>query len=241
MLARLSIQNSLPAGSPAAEAKDTSIIDSALASKASVSTSEGNFEDTEVSLPLAVAASLERKSSVRSERRRARFAECLAASTVNMEELRRLAWAGVPDNVRPVVWMLLLGYLPPTRAVRPSTMARKRAEYQSGVRLAFQRGTESLDQAIWHQIHIDVPRTNPGIALWQREATQKVGSGGFREGHAMLTLKMLFIQALERILYVWAIRHPASGYVQGINDLATPFFEVFLSAYICASAICQAL
>jgi hypothetical protein len=39
-------------------------------------------------------------------------------------------------------------------------------------------------------------------------------------------------RALERILYVWAIRHPASGYVQGINDLATPFFEVFLSAYV---------
>jgi hypothetical protein len=33
-------------------------------------------------------------------------------------------------------------------------------------------------------------------------------------------------------LYVWAIRHPASGYVQGINDLVTPFFEVFLSAYV---------
>lgn len=31
---------------------------------------------------------------------------------------------------------------------------------------------------------------------------------------------------------MWAIRHPASGYVQGINDLVTPFYEVFLSAYI---------
>ena len=39
-------------------------------------------------------------------------------------------------------------------------------------------------------------------------------------------------QSLERILYVWAIRHPASGYVQGINDLAIPFFQVFLAAYI---------
>jgi len=39
-------------------------------------------------------------------------------------------------------------------------------------------------------------------------------------------------QSLERILYIWAIRHPASGYVQGINDLATPFFTVFLSAHI---------
>ena len=34
------------------------------------------------------------------------------------------------------------------------------------------------------------------------------------------------------MLYVWTIRHPASGYVQGINDLVTPFFSVFLSQYI---------
>ena len=29
-----------------------------------------------------------------------------------------------------------------------------------------------------------------------------------------------------------AIRHPASGYVQGINDLATPFLVVFLSEHM---------
>ena len=49
---------------------------------------------------------------------------------------------------------------------------------------------------------------------------------------AHMHLILLLSQSLERILYVWAIRHPASGYVQGINDLATPFFQVFLSAYI---------
>lgn len=38
--------------------------------------------------------------------------------------------------------------------------------------------------------------------------------------------------ALERILYIWSIRHPASGYVQGINDLVTPFMVVFLQEYI---------
>jgi hypothetical protein len=27
------------------------------------------------------------------------------------------------------------------------------------------------------------------------------------------------------------MRHPASGYVQGINDVVTPFIIVFLSAY----------
>jgi hypothetical protein len=32
-----------------------------------------------------------------------------------------------------------------------------------------------------------------------------------------------------RIFFDRAIGHPASGYVQGINDLVTPFFAVFLS------------
>lgn len=28
------------------------------------------------------------------------------------------------------------------------------------------------------------------------------------------------------------MRHPASGYVQGINDIVTPFLVVFLSDYL---------
>ncbi|XP_017349917.1 TBC1 domain family member 22A isoform X4 [Ictalurus punctatus] len=39
-------------------------------------------------------------------------------------------------------------------------------------------------------------------------------------------------QIFERILFIWAIRHPASGYVQGINDLVTPFFVVYIFEYI---------
>jgi hypothetical protein len=30
---------------------------------------------------------------------------------------------------------------------------------------------------------------------------------------------------------VWALRHPATGYVQGINDLATPLYAVFLEPF----------
>eukprot|EP00939_MAST-03C_sp_MAST-3C-sp1_P001578 g1578.t1 len=36
-----------------------------------------------------------------------------------------------------------------------------------------------------------------------------------------------------RVLYIWALRHPASGYVQGINDLLTPFVLVFLDHHLC--------
>jgi hypothetical protein len=42
------------------------------------------------------------------------------------------------------------------------------------VDLAFARGREGLDQQIWHQIEIDVPRTRPGVRLWMHAGTQRV-------------------------------------------------------------------
>ncbi|CAG8618153.1 1498_t:CDS:10, partial [Paraglomus occultum] len=140
-----------------------------------------------------------------------KFKDILQSPNVDLVALRNLSWSGIPDELRPVAWQLLLGYLPCNSDRRVATLARKRKEYEDSVSQAYAKGIAGLDQSIWHQIHIDVPRTNPGIALYQYETTQ---------------------QCLERILYVWAIRHPASGYVQGINDLVTPFFQVFLSAYI---------
>ncbi|KAF8894096.1 rab-GTPase-TBC domain-containing protein [Infundibulicybe gibba] len=161
----------------------------------------GNNEKTE---------KLMRERSIKTNRRH-KFVDCLSAQDVNIVELRKLAWAGIPNDLRPMAWQLLLGYLPLPTPLRSSTLTRKRGEYMSLVELAFARDREGLDQQIWHQIEIDVPRTRPGVRLWMHDATQR---------------------SLERILYVWAIRHPASGYVQGINDLVTPFFQVFLSAYI---------
>ncbi|KAI0665916.1 RabGAP/TBC [Trametes maxima] len=153
---------------------------------------------------------LMRERSIRTNRR-TRFVNCITRDDVDIAQLRKLAWNGVPEDLRPLVWPLLLGYLPLPKPTRASTLARKRREYASLVETTFVRGREGLDQQIWHQIEIDVPRTRPGVRLWMQGDTQR---------------------CLERILYVWAIRHPASGYVQGINDLATPFFQVFLSAYI---------
>ncbi|KAI2467559.1 RabGAP/TBC [Annulohypoxylon bovei var. microspora] len=149
-----------------------------------------------------------------------KFKKILQASAIPLVDLRPLAWGGVPEEVRAMTWQLLLSYLPTSSERRVATLERKRKEYLDGVRQAFDRGgtnpasggrSRGLDEAIWHQISIDVPRTNPHIELYSYEATQR---------------------SLERILYLWAIRHPASGYVQGINDLVTPFWEVFLGTYI---------
>ncbi|KAK4191435.1 putative TBC1 domain family member 22A [Podospora australis] len=160
-----------------------------------------------------------------------KFKKLLQASTIPLPDLRSLAWSGIPEEVRAMTWQLLLSYLPTSSERRVTTLERKRKEYLDGVRQAFDKGggggsgsgsggsssnnargaARGLDEAIWHQISIDVPRTNPHIELYGYEATQR---------------------SLERILYVWAVRHPASGYVQGINDLVTPFWQVFLGTYI---------
>ncbi|KAK4766673.1 hypothetical protein SAY87_008315 [Trapa incisa] len=57
----------------------------------------------------------------------------LSSKVVNMRELRRLASQGIPDGsrIRPVVWKLLLGYLPPDRAIWPSELAKKRSQYKN--------------------------------------------------------------------------------------------------------------
>ena len=47
------------------------------------------------------------------------------------------------------------------------------------VDLAFARGREGLDQQIWHQIEIDVPRTRPGVRLWMHAGTQRVRAMSF--------------------------------------------------------------
>lgn len=154
-----------------------------------------------------------------------KFKQILQATSINLTILRAAAWSGIPEEVRAMTWQLLLGYLPTSSERRVGTLERKRKEYLDGVRQAFERGgtnsvptgkVRGLDEAIWHQISIDVPRTNPHLELYGYEATQR---------------------SLERILYVWAVRHPASGYVQGINDLVTPFWQVFLASYIVDSDI----
>lgn len=141
-----------------------------------------------------------------------KFKALLDSPIVDMENLKKLSWKGVPDEIRPMVWKLLMGYLPTNSSYREETLQTKRKQYESYIQQSFSEDSKaSLDQALVHQIHIDIQRTNANIKLYQQKRIQEV---------------------LEQILYCWAIRHPASGYVQGINDLVTPFFQVFLQSYV---------
>ncbi|CAM8956708.1 unnamed protein product [Rhodiola kirilowii] len=143
-----------------------------------------------------------------------KFTKELSAPTVILETIRTLAWSGVPPYMRPTVWRLLLGYAPPNSDRREGVLRRKRLEYLECVAQYYDiPDSERSDDEInmLRQISVDCPRTVPDVAFFQQSQIQK---------------------SLERILYTWAIRHPASGYVQGINDLVTPFLVVFLSEYL---------
>uniref|UniRef100_A0A2P2I4D6 TBC1 domain family member 22B-like n=2 Tax=Hirondellea gigas TaxID=1518452 RepID=A0A2P2I4D6_9CRUS len=141
-----------------------------------------------------------------------RFEEVLHGSKgANVAELRKLSWSGIPPKLRADTWRTLNGYLPANNERREETLGRKREEYWNFVKQYYHTRHDDLHTDTFRQIHIDIPRMSPLISLLQQPTVQEM---------------------FERILFIWAIRHPASGYVQGINDLVIPFFVVFLSDVI---------
>eukprot|EP01125_Pyxidicula_operculata_P019400 TRINITY_DN7034_c0_g1_i4.p1 TRINITY_DN7034_c0_g1~~TRINITY_DN7034_c0_g1_i4.p1 ORF type:complete len:238 (+),score=21.78 TRINITY_DN7034_c0_g1_i4:61-774(+) len=124
-----------------------------------------------------------------------KFCTLLASDNVNINELRKICWNGIPPEVRAECWRLLLDYAPPSRERREATIQSKRVLYWDMAKQYF--GTDEsrseYEKQIYHQISVDVPRTNPSVTLFQDKTCQSI---------------------FTRILYLWAIRHPASGYVQ---------------------------
>ncbi|XP_052678709.1 TBC1 domain family member 22B-like isoform X1 [Crassostrea angulata] len=147
-----------------------------------------------------------------------KFRSVLAGPNTDLDELRKLSWSGIPKAVRATAWKILSGYLPASVDRREPTLQRKRHEYFSFIEQYYDTRHQEMHQDTFRQQQLglgtilkDIPRMTSLAHLFQQQVVQEI---------------------FERILYIWAIRHPASGYVQGINDLVTPFFVVFLSEFI---------
>jgi len=142
-----------------------------------------------------------------------------AGGEVHLDRLRSLAWGGVPHEYRYDTWRLLLGYIPADWSRAQGTLERKREEYWScvnqhysgGARGQGYAGRSEREQRLLRDILVDLPRTMPTVPVSQTDFVQR---------------------ALERLLYVWAVRHPASSYVQGINDLACGIMVAFLAPHV---------
>jgi hypothetical protein len=143
------------------------------------------------------------------------FERILMSDIVDLETLRKLSWNGVPAKYRSDVWKMLLGYLPLKRERRDETVRRKRKEYLESVPLYFSSSSDvdrtTTEGEIRRQILVDLPRTCPSIPFFHQTRVRNV---------------------MERILYIWAIRHPASGYVQGMNDILIPILLICAQSFV---------
>lgn len=172
--------------------------------------------------------------------RAGKFQRLLVQPSVDLPALRELLWSGAPEDdswSRAQAWMILLGYLPPVRDRQGQGVEKKKREYEE-LKRSHYHFTEDLEMAecdsrgsgcpgtssssasvantegeealvVLRQIRVDIPRTSQGgLPLFSHPKMHRL---------------------MERVLYIWSVRHPASGYVQGINDLVTPFIVVLLA------------
>uniref|UniRef100_A0AAQ5ZIS3 Rab-GAP TBC domain-containing protein n=1 Tax=Amphiprion ocellaris TaxID=80972 RepID=A0AAQ5ZIS3_AMPOC len=161
-----------------------------------------------------------------------KFKQLLAGPNTDLEELRKLSWSGIPRQVRPIAWKLLSGYLPANAERRESVLQRKRQEYFGFIQQYYDSRNDEHHQDTYRQIHIDIPRMSPESLVLQPKVTE-IHIDIPRTNPLIPLFQQASVQEIfERILFIWAIRHPASGYVQGINDLVTPFFVVYVFEYI---------
>ena len=150
--------------------------------------------------------------------RRAKFAAVLAseAGVLDLPALRDLSWSGIPLELRARCWRLLTGFAPPSRSRQGALVEQKRREYRHLADALAGDGPGAPDRAgeelaTWRQVALDVPRTAPEVPALRAPRVQA---------------------ALQRLLYVRALRSPGTGYVQGINDVATAFLWTFLSELV---------
>jgi hypothetical protein len=151
-----------------------------------------------------------------------KFNQVLKSPLVDADLLRKLAWSGCPDqdpSIRSTCWKLLLGYLPWRIDRHHEVLTRKRTEYSQ---LIFHYQPmledesleyESGERCLLRQIRVDAPRTH-------------IGADGTILNHQILQ------DLVTRVLFAWAQRNPACGYVQGMNDLTSPFLAVLLQEAI---------
>ena len=148
------------------------------------------------------------------------YQSVLSQPIIDLDKLREKAWAGIPDEFRPRVWRLFLDYEPVNSAYRVSTLDHKRKDYFDCLERVFGESQRPLWTSAQHQtedqILRDLPRARRPILR-------------------TLQVRDIFV----RILFVWAVRHPASGYVQGMNDILQPFFFTFLLPYARSAGIAK--
>lgn len=173
-----------------------------------------------------------------------RFRQELRSNTINLTDVSKLAYEGVPDKygLRPLVWKLLLAYLPVDTATWPALLTKKRQDYVAFCeellldpkKFPDPQNDHPLNQhedSSWHayfrdaemmeQIDRDVMRTHPDMHFFS-------GDGELSKKHR---------EEMKRALFVYAKLNPGIKYVQGMNEIYAPIYYQFATDTDKAAAV----
>jgi TBC1 domain family member 2 len=112
----------------------------------------------------------------RNSQKAEKFEKLVCVKSIDLDELRKLSWSGVPSDLRARVWRILTGYVPPVGDVGKvqECLDRKRDEYRSLVSEYYPKREDDQYRDTFRQIHIDVPRMCPLIPLFQQIIVQVI-------------------------------------------------------------------
>ncbi|GAV66166.1 RabGAP-TBC domain-containing protein [Cephalotus follicularis] len=190
--------------------------------------------------------------------RQAQLLAELSRKVINMRELRRIASQGVSDGagIRSTVWKLLLGYLPPDRALWSTELAKKRLQYKHFkeellmnpvITRRMDKSTHCDDESksesrgmlsrldITHGEHpLSLGKTSIWNQFFQDTEIIEQIDRDVKRTHPDLHFFSGDSQfatsnqdALRNILIVFAKLNPGIRYVQGMNEILAPLFYVF--------------
>lgn len=137
----------------------------------------------------------------------------LSERNVSKDELTVFVQSfGVSKELRAIVWQLMLGYLPCAKKNRSFVLKKNRMDYftllEEQMDLTVMSDQSIADLGV---ILLDSPRTHPTL-------------------YENLFSKECMRQSLERVLLTWSIVNGSSGYYQGLNDITSIFYVVFLQS-----------
>ncbi|XP_066337021.1 uncharacterized protein [Miscanthus floridulus] len=184
------------------------------------------------------------------------FKAALSKKVVNMGELRRLACLGVPDGggaVRPVVWKLLLGYLPTDRSLWAYELEKKRSQYSAYKEEFLLNPSEKLrrmeETKLSRKKELNIERIGflPRLEVTNEEHPLSSGKSSlwnqyFQDSEILEQIDrdvkrthpdISFFssksnqESLRRILIIFSKLNPSIRYVQGMNEVLAPLFYVF--------------
>ncbi|BFU23090.1 TBC domain containing protein [Entamoeba histolytica HM-1:IMSS-B] len=137
------------------------------------------------------------------------FIEVLSPKLINKKKLQKLSWNGIAWQLRHKVWKILLGQVPLDQDKVEDVLKQKRTSYIE-MRKKMLNDLRVNEENHYIQIKKDLKRSNKEIPFLFNSKIQTM---------------------MENVLLVWALRHPACGYVQGMNDLLVPLIYVYMTEY----------